>query len=112
MKRHVCSRNLSNSTISFLNFFQDTYVVEAQESGLNIKCWSSFERFLNDLLKTTNFLEGCHRSLNQQANIPNPNFARLLEILKTKELTNFTLERLYRKREIIWMRLDFKKNIS
>ncbi len=109
MKRYFCSRNLSNSTISFLKYFHDTYV-EAEESGFNIKFWSSFERFLNDLPRTTNSWEGCHRSLNQQANIPNSNFARLVEILKTEEeLTNFNLERLYRKRQIICMRSDYEK---
>lgn len=103
---YVPNKNIEQESENLLDFFLNT---NAKEAVLNIffwfesnylknkmfkikklndefyNFWNVSENILHNLPKTTNSIEGWHRSLNNRVSSKNPSFYEILQILKNEQ---------------------------
>lgn len=75
----------------FINYFKKNYFGNeetSKESIFNKKSWNVYDRVLNNIPRTTNAVEGWHRSFNAKNEIAHPNIARLITKIKEEEEFN------------------------
>jgi hypothetical protein len=71
----------------FFEYYKSTYIIDNAE---HVKCsmyeltfWSCHERIINDIPRSTNSVEGWHRSLNNYTFVSHPNIGKFIQIIKT-----------------------------
>ncbi len=97
---------------TFVRYFEENYVCgkNGRDPTYPISFWSTHDRILGDIPRTTNALEAWHRSLNHISVSAHPNLARFLEILKQEEtLISFRLKRLLEGMEIETTSSNFRR---
>ena len=115
IKQQYLKEDLSNATKNFLRYFEENYIngKNDQEPAYAIAFWSTYERVLQEIPRTTNSLEAWHRHINRLTVNAHPNIARFIEVMKQEEnSTTFQLTRLFNGIEIETSSSDFKKNLS
>ena len=77
----------SNSVKSYLKYFEESFVRArtSGESSYPVEFWSTHDRKLKDVPRTTNNLEAWHRKINQINTMAHPNSARFIEVIKSEE---------------------------
>ncbi|KAF7693590.1 hypothetical protein CDIK_2276 [Cucumispora dikerogammari] len=70
----------------FFEYYQNTYLSDEITSDIASRYeptfWSAHERILHDIPRSTNSVEGWHRSLNNSSFVKHPNIARFIEIIR------------------------------
>ena len=111
-KRYFYSKPVSGSCKRFLQYFENTYILESEHS-YPVKFWSCYQRITSEIPRTTNSSEAWHASLNRQTLLSNPSMAKLFEVLKSEEdITAFSLTRLFNGRDIPVAKCDYKKEFQ
>lgn len=89
---HQISEDLSNLNYNlkdFLDYFQKTYIGLGIDAPVfKIEFWNCYERVLEGIPRTTNALEGWHRSLNSRCNIAHVNLGYFIDVLRQENERN------------------------
>ena len=77
-----------------LDYFEDNYIGRFRRNApwrallFSINLWNMFHRTFNELPKTTNCIEGWHRSFQATVAVCHPTFWKFLELLKKEDALN------------------------
>lgn len=102
----ITSKNLYETFKEFITYFERNYQGSISKLPLyEVSFWSVYKRNKENIARSTNSLEGFHRSLNQLIGNANPNIGKLIDTLRI--ITEKNRVKLYRAKEGIF---NFKKD--
>jgi hypothetical protein len=83
IKLCICNNNFQKMFKEFLEYFVKYYLGSKNKSAVyKLEFCSVNRKVLNDLLRTTNSLEGWHRGFKKLVEVVNPNLGRLIDCLR------------------------------
>ena len=74
-----------------IDYFEDTYIGRLRPGGhrraplFDMELWNMYNQTIDDLPRTNNAVEGCHRSFQANVGAYHPNFWRFINILKREQ---------------------------
>lgn len=90
---HSANSTNINNIDRFVSYFKRMFIGDISKKNepiYDIKFWSSYNRVLNEIPRTTNSCEGWHRNFNYQCGTSSPNIARFISVLqKVEEVVRF-----------------------
>lgn len=94
VKDWIVRKEIINSG-DVLDYFETVYIgifstdlIIIKEPMYELSFWNVYQRVFNNIPRTTNSVEGWHRSINQKAEIAHPNIARLITLIQDEEEIN------------------------
>jgi hypothetical protein len=87
---YFLNTNTDKYVVDFLFWFENNYIcnnsyIKIDKLGVKYFIWSFFSNVVSKKVKTSNSLEGWHRSLNAQVSCKNPNFFEVFKILQCEQ---------------------------
>ncbi len=83
----VSSGEVDNGINLFIIYFRKNFIAgeDRVDPLYDITFWNCHHRVLNSIIRTTNSLEGWHRSLNNSFDSSHPNLAIFIDVLSKEE---------------------------
>ena len=83
---YFLNSNADECVVSLMFWFEKTFLLQPnyqyESNGQLYYCWSVYKNIINGIIKTSNTLEGWHRSLNALISRKNPSLVELFEKIR------------------------------